>query len=93
MRHAREPDLSRQDRERAMKRVSSYQESEVRAVRAGAAAATAAAAPGGYTGCGFDTSGARRAPATGAAQRTPLASTRRTCGWKYTGYSWSPGEK
>ena len=46
-----------------------------------------------HTGCGLETSGAWRAPATGAAQRTPLASTRRICGWKYTGYSWSPGLK
>ena len=29
----------------------------------------------------------------GAAQRTPLASTRRISGWWYTGYSWSPGVK
>lgn len=38
--------------------------------------------PPAQTGSGFETSGARRGPATGAAQRTPLARTRRTCGWK-----------
>ncbi len=32
-------------------------------------------------------------PAGGAAQRTAFASTRRTSGWWYTGYSWSPGPK